>query len=99
MLQYIRGLALTDGKCGAGNAEVPYVFVRANSDYLYQPVQRAKSGSGWETVANPPPANFSVSYRFAIGTSSSAVLTMLQLRCLQGSANNATACAYKPLQF
>ncbi|KAK9916545.1 hypothetical protein WJX75_003915 [Coccomyxa subellipsoidea] len=83
----------------SGKAEVPYVLVRANSDYLYQPVQRAKSGNGWETVENPPPANSSVAYRFAIGTSSSAVLTMLQLRCLQGAANNVTACAYTPLQF
>lgn len=83
----------------AGYDQVPYVFVRANSDYLYQPVQRAKSGNGWETVDNPPQANNSVNYRFAIGTSSSAILTMLQLRCLRSAGNNATACAYTPLQF
>ncbi|CAL8467166.1 g6702 [Coccomyxa elongata] len=83
----------------SGYDQVPYVFVRANSDYLYQPIQRAKSGNGWETVDNPPPANNSVNFRFAIGTSSTAVLTMLQLRCFQSAGNNATACAYTPLQF
>lgn len=83
----------------AGGAEVPYVFVRANSDYLYQPIQRAPNGSGWETVSHPPEANNSVNYRFAIGTSSTAVMTMLQLRCLQGADNNATTCAYTSLQF
>lgn len=74
------------------------MFVRANSDYLYQPIQRMKDGKGWQTADSYPEANLSATYRFAIATSSTAVMTMLQLRCMQSNAN-ATNCLYSPLTF
>ncbi len=77
---------------------MPYVFVRANSDYLYEPIQRMANGKGWQGAppGSYPGANTTTSYRFAIATSSTAVMTMLQLRCLQGNPNG-TACIYSPL--
>ena len=83
----------------AGTSGVPYVFVRANSDYTYGPVKRAADGRAWVPAKSAVPANNTLGYKFAIATSSTAVLTMLQRRCLaSASAGALDLCRFSPLQ-
>ena len=83
----------------AGTIGVPYVFVRANSDYTYGPVKRAADGRAWIPAESAVPANNTLGYKFAIATSSTAVLTLLQHRCLAlASASVSDLCNFSPLQ-
>ena len=75
------------------------MFVRANSDYTYGPVKRAADGRAWVPAKSAVPANNTLGYKFAIATSSTAVLTMLQRRCLaSASAGALDLCRFSPLQ-
>ena len=81
-----------------GTAGVPYVFVRAASDYTYGPIQRGADGMSWELAQIAAPANNTSGYKFAIATSSTAILTMLQHRCIAASPAVASAlCKFSPL--
>lgn len=75
---------------------MPYIFVRAASDYTYGPVQRAPDGKSWVPAQSTVPANNTSGYRFAIATSSTAILTMLQRRCQAAAA--ASLCKFSPLK-
>lgn len=83
----------------AGTTGVPYVFVRANSDYTYGPVKRAADGKAWMPADIAVAANNTRGYKFAIATSSTAILTMLQHRCLaSGPAAASGLCKFSPLE-
>lgn len=71
--------------------KIRYTFVRAASDYSYQPAVRTGANT-WAESATPV-ADFTTGYAFAIQTSSTVVLTTFQLRCL-AAGNSASACAY-----
>ncbi len=83
----------------AGTAGVPYILVRAASDYTYGPVQKAQDGKSWVPAESAVPANNTSGYKLAIATSSTAILTMLQRRCLAASpAAAASLCIFSPLE-
>ena len=52
----------------------------------------------WELAQIAAPANNTSGYKFAIATSSTAILTMLQHRCIAASPAVASAlCKFSPL--
>ena len=78
--------------CCAGAVEIPYTFVRGNSDYLYNPVMQTSPGV-WEDVPNPATPDFNGQYLFAIQTISLVVLTTLELRCT-AAGNPNSVCSF-----
>lgn len=78
--------------------QIPYVMIRAHSDYLQKPVVRTGNGM-WETSPDALPQNFEDGYPYAIATGSTAVLTMLQRRCHATNGVNNAICQYKLAQI
>ena len=76
----------------AGAVEIPYTFVRGNSDYLYNPVMQVSPGV-WEDVTNPATPDYNGQYLFAIQTISLVVLTTLELRCT-AAGNPNSVCSF-----
>lgn len=75
------------------NPKIPYVMVRGNSDYLYAPLQKLANGT-WGYEPNPPVANFTVGYAYAIATTSNVVMQYLKSGCVSMHGGSSRLCTY-----
>jgi hypothetical protein len=74
-----------------GKRRVPFVNVRALSNWLHTPLIN-EGGGKWGQ--GPVVENFAEGYKYGIVTTSSAVLSTLQLRCERTGAPP-SACTYR----
>ena len=70
---------------------IPHTMIRSASDYTYLPVDYDGMGL-WSDNASLDPIDFSQSYEYAIATMSSAVLQMLQTRCVAANGDASSLC-------
>lgn len=78
--------------------QIPYVMIRTHSDFLQKPIVQTGSGT-WETSPDALPQNFEDGYPYAIATGSTAVLSMLQMRCHAVNGAGNAACRYTLAQI
>lgn len=72
---------------------IPHTQIRGASDYTYLPV--AFDGVGvWSEDPSANAVDFSQSYNFAIASMSSAVLRMLQTRCVAANGAASSTCSF-----
>lgn len=76
-----------------GVVPIPYANVRGMSNQLHGPV--TKQGDGSWVYGVPIKEDYVSGYKYAIATSSTAVLTMYQRRCLARFGDKSTLCDFK----
>ena len=76
----------------ASKVSLPHAIVRSASNINSGTVMRDPTADDVWLAGPQTPADLSAGYSFAIGTSSTAVLSMLQGRCLKSNA--AANCAF-----
>ena len=75
-----------------GGRTIPHTQIRSASDYTYLPLT-FDGVDVWSQDPSLSAIDFSQSYSFAIATMSSAVLRMLQTRCVAANGAAATTCS------
>ncbi|KAK9835667.1 hypothetical protein WJX74_005379 [Apatococcus lobatus] len=75
-----------------GGRMIPHTQIRSNSDYTYLPLQW-DGADLWTEDTSLKAINFTQSFSFAIGTMSSAVLRMLQTRCVRTNGAASPTCS------
>ena len=77
---------------------IPYTIIRSNSDYTHRPVRALGNGT-WGYMEGATTPDFESGFSFAIATYSSALLTMLQERCMVAARGkrvwNKRTCKFK----